>query len=55
MPESPRYQIQVQGRADQAASRMSAFTGGQVNGNGNGVGVPRDEMGLRSFLTTRRW
>jgi MFS family permease len=55
MPESPRYQIQVQGRAEQAASRMSAFTGGQVNGNGNGAGAPRDEMGLRSFLTTRRW
>jgi len=55
MPESPRYQIQVQGRAEQAASRMSAFTGGQVNGNGNGAGAPRHEMGLRSFLTTRRW
>ena len=55
MPESPRYQIQVQGKAEQAASRMSAFTGGQVNGNGNGAGAPRDEMGLRSFLTTRRW
>src|SRR6202451_1622103 len=27
MPESPRYQVQVQGRADQAASRMSDFTG----------------------------
>ena len=55
MPESPRYQIQVQGKAEQAASRMSAFTGGQVNGNGNGAGAPRHEMGLRSFLTTRRW
>jgi MFS transporter, PHS family, inorganic phosphate transporter len=62
MPESPRYQIQVQGRADQAASRMSAFTGGQVNGNGssgqasgNGSGAVQPDMGLRSFLTTRRW
>ena len=65
MPESPRYQVQVQGKAEQAASRMSAFTGGQVNGNGNGngagqdgvngVGGLRQEMGLRSFLTTRRW
>ena len=55
MPESPRYQIQVQGKAEQAASRMSAFTGGQVNGNGNGAGAPPHEMGLRSFLTTRRW
>jgi MFS transporter, PHS family, inorganic phosphate transporter len=55
MPESPRYQIQVQGKAEQAASRMSAFTDGQVNGNGNGNGALRQEMGLRSFLTTRRW
>src|ERR1700689_167024 len=38
MPESPRYQIQVQGKAGQAASRMSAFTGGEVNGNGDGPG-----------------
>jgi MFS family permease len=64
MPESPRYQIQVQGKAEQAASRMPAFTGGQVNGNGNGSGgqasgngsgAIAQEMGLRSFLTTRRW
>jgi MFS transporter, PHS family, inorganic phosphate transporter len=55
MPESPRYQVQVQGKAEQAASRMSAFTGGQVSGNGNGTGVLQQEMGLRSFLTTRRW
>ena len=62
MPESPRYQIQVQGKAEQAANRMSAFTGGQVSGNGNGGqasgkgnGGLQQEMGLRSFLTTRRW
>jgi PHS family inorganic phosphate transporter-like MFS transporter len=77
MPESPRYQIQVQGKAEQAASRMPAFTGqasgngpaGQVNGNGNGSGgqvsangsggngsgAVAPELGLRSFLTTRRW
>jgi PHS family inorganic phosphate transporter-like MFS transporter len=55
MPESPRYQVQVQGKADQAASRMSVFTGGQVSGNGNGSGGLQQEMGLRSFLTTRRW
>ena len=43
---------------------MSAFTGGQVNGNGNGSGgqlsrngsgAIQQETGLRSFLTTRRW
>ena len=67
MPESPRYQVQVQGKAEQAASRMSAFTGGQVNGNGasgqasgngasgNGSGPLEHEMGLRAFLTNRRW
>ena len=64
MPESPRYQAQVQGKAEQAASRMSDFTGGQVSGNGstgqvsgngNGAGVVGQEMGLRAFLTDRRW
>ncbi len=78
MPESPRYQVQVQGKAEQAASRMSAFTGGQVSGNGNsgqasgngragqrergsgqaggnGSGGLQHEMGLRAFLTNRRW
>ena len=77
MPESPRYQVQVQGKAEQAATRMSAFTGGQVSGNGasgngasgnghvngvsgngagrNGSGGLGHEMGLRAFLTNRRW
>ena len=72
MPESPRYQVQVQGKAEQATSRMSSFTGGQVSGNGangNGAGGERGrragqgngsgglghEMGLRAFLTNRRW
>ena len=53
MPESPRYQVQVQGRAEQAASRIADFTGGQVSGNGSGGS--RQEMGLREFLTDRRW
>ena len=71
MPESPRYQAQVQGKAEQAARRMSAFTGGQVSGNGsggqvsgngacgqvsgNGSGPLQHQMGLRAFLTSRRW
>src|SRR6476660_9790669 len=64
MPESPRYQVQVQGKAEQAARQISAFTGGKVNGdgavqvNGNGAGrvsgngasAPRQELGLRAFL-----
>jgi len=53
MPESPRYQIQVQGEAAQAEAQISDFTDGQVNGNGSG-GL-RHEMGLRAFLTNRRW
>src|SRR5580693_4708172 len=67
MPESPRYQVQVQGKAEQAATRMSAFTAGQVSGNGaggngagrqagrNASGGLQHEMGLRAFLTDRRW
>jgi PHS family inorganic phosphate transporter-like MFS transporter len=53
MPESPRYQVQVQGKAEQASAELSAFTGGQVNGDGSGG--PRHELGLRAFLTSRHW
>jgi MFS transporter, PHS family, inorganic phosphate transporter len=53
MPESPRYQIQVQGQAPQAASRIPGFAGGQVSGNGSGG--QREQTGLRAFLTDRRW
>jgi PHS family inorganic phosphate transporter-like MFS transporter len=53
MPESPRYQVQVQGRADQAATRISDFTAGQVSGNGSAAA--RHELGPRAFLTDRRW
>jgi MFS transporter, PHS family, inorganic phosphate transporter len=53
MPESPRYQIHVQGKAEQAAAQISDFTGGQVTGNGSG-GI-RHTLGLRAFLTDRRY
>jgi MFS transporter, PHS family, inorganic phosphate transporter len=53
MPESPRYQMQVQGKAEQASAELSAFTGGQVSGDG--PGGPRHELGLRAFLTDRHW
>ena len=53
MPESPRYQVQVQGQAEQAACQISAFTGGQVSGRASGE--PSQQMGLRAFLTDRRW
>jgi MFS family permease len=54
MPESPRYQVQVQGKAEQAASQISDFTGGKVNGNGAGSSR-HHQMGLRAFLTNRRY
>jgi MFS transporter, PHS family, inorganic phosphate transporter len=53
MPESPRYQVQVQGRAAQTASKLSEFTGGQVSGGASGG--PSAGTGLRSFLASRRW
>jgi MFS family permease len=53
MPESPRYQIQVQGQAEQAANEISSFTRGQVSGDGSGAILP--QMGLWAFLTNRRY
>ena len=53
MPESPRYQAQVQGRAEQAASQIPGLASGQVNGDGSGD--RQHQMGLRAFLTNRRW
>jgi MFS transporter, PHS family, inorganic phosphate transporter len=53
MPESPRYQIQVRGQAPQAdTGRIAGLTGGQASANGSGR---RQQMGLRTFLTDRRW
>jgi MFS transporter, PHS family, inorganic phosphate transporter len=53
MPESPRYQVQVQGQASQAASQIASFTGGQVTGDG--TGARHEQTGLRAFLTSRHW
>ena len=53
MPESPRYQAQVQGRHEHAVADLSQFSGGTV------IGRPAPaithQMGLRAFLTNRRW
>jgi MFS transporter, PHS family, inorganic phosphate transporter len=53
MPESPRYQAQVQGRHRHAVADLARFTDGTV------VGAPAPaithQMGLRAFLTHRRW
>jgi MFS transporter, PHS family, inorganic phosphate transporter len=54
MPESPRYQLQVQGRAEQAASQLAEFTGGRVSGSGP-AGRQQAATGLRAFLTSRRF
>ena len=57
MPESPRYQAQVQGQADRAATELNAFSDGKVSAtavNGDHAGVP-SVMGLRAFLANRRF
>ncbi len=53
MPESPRYRAQVQGRTAEAASQLADFTSGQVTGNGSDA--PSQNLGLRAFLTNRRY
>jgi len=54
MPESPRYLAQVQGRADAAARQMSEFSAGAVPDSASNA-VARHEMGLRAFLTNRKF
>jgi MFS transporter, PHS family, inorganic phosphate transporter len=53
MPESPRYQVQVQGKAEQAANRISALTGGHVSEAA--ASEQNHGTGLRVLLTSRRW
>jgi MFS family permease len=53
MPESPRYQSQVQGRHAAAAGAASEFSDGAVDGEP--IPAIRHQMGLRAFLTNRRW
>ncbi len=53
MPESPRYQVQVQGLGEEAARQLASFTGGQVSGNGADPGG--FQLGLRAFLTNRKY
>jgi MFS transporter, PHS family, inorganic phosphate transporter len=52
MPESPRYQAQVRGRADSAVSALADFTEGAVLSQAKSVF--RHQMRLRAFLTHRR-
>ena len=51
MPESPRYQVQMQGRTAEAESEMSEFSDGAVQGSTEGGA--RRRIGLRAFLTNR--
>jgi MFS transporter, PHS family, inorganic phosphate transporter len=53
MPESPRYQAQVQGRHDKAVADLARFSDGSLNANP--VPAITHTMGLRAFLTNRRW
>jgi PHS family inorganic phosphate transporter-like MFS transporter len=53
MPESPRYQAQVQGRGAEAARQLSAFSDGTVQGGTPGPAGRR--IGLRAFLGSRRF
>ena len=53
MPESPRYQAQVAGRAAEAEEQLKAFTDGQVSG-----GTPRKParaIALKAFLADRKF
>jgi PHS family inorganic phosphate transporter-like MFS transporter len=52
MPESPRYQAQVQQRAELAATQLTQQASTQVPG---GEADDHQPMGLRAFLTNRRW
>ena len=55
MPESPRYQVQVQGKAEQAASPDRRFHRRAGQRERAGASALQHEMGLRAFLTNRRW
>jgi len=53
MPESPRFQAQVQDRGAAAASQLAEFSGGTIQAGHEAV--QQSQMGLRAFLTNRRF
>jgi MFS family permease len=53
MPESPRYQVQVQGRSSEAAAQISGFSSGTVQAET--ITRLRHRMGLLAFLRNRRY
>jgi MFS family permease len=52
MPESPRFQAQVQGRADHAASQLAGFSQGAIT---SAAATKHHAMGLRAFLSNRKY
>ena len=53
LPESPRYRQQVRGRASNAVPRPEPASAGLTPPSS--AGVQAQAIGLRSFLTHRRW
>jgi MFS transporter, PHS family, inorganic phosphate transporter len=53
MPESPRYRAQVQGRHEAAVADLHQFSDGAMLADP--TPAIRHQMGLRAFLTNRRW
>jgi MFS transporter, PHS family, inorganic phosphate transporter len=53
MPESPRFQARVQGKADQAAQQLHSFAEGAIDASET-VSDGTRRMTLRQFLSSRR-
>jgi MFS transporter, PHS family, inorganic phosphate transporter len=54
MPESPRYQAQVQGRTERAARQLDDVAGAELGGVGARA-VRRHAMGLKAFFSNPRY
>jgi MFS family permease len=55
MPESPRFQVQVQGKQDTARQELARFTDGAIGDGAAAETGPQRRISLREFLTTRRF
>ena len=54
LPESPRYEAQVQGRTERAARQLDNVAGAEL-GRVGARGVRRHAMGLKAFLSNPRY
>ena len=54
MPESPRFQARVQGKADRAAEELHVFADGAIDASGAVSHDGTRRMSLRQFLSDRR-